>query len=489
MDTVTLENFRCFREEQTARLAPLTLLVGENSTGKTSFLALIRAIWNLAYRYRIPDFKEEPYDLGSFDEIAHHRGARGGRADEFHAGFSAKGSKRRSTATRFVFTFGKNGTVPVPTRRRIARGRIWIDESYRGADSYMLKVGRNRHSWQVPDSISISYGHEGDFALPPYFFLLGRIGESEPFVNLDLVPQGDSPPFSSSDRKRIRNLAELSEVGFHSQQPFASAPVRSRPHRTYDPSRPTPDPEGDYIPMYLANTFSRNRAIWSDLKKGLEDFGQAAGLFDEISIRRFGESGGDPFQLQVRRFDGRRMGPQRNLIDVGYGVSQVLPVVTELLRPDASPLFLLQQPEVHLHPSAQAALGSLFCRVASPDRQLIVETHSDHLLDRVRMEVRDGESNLKPEDVSILYFERGDLDVNIHSIRIDEMGNILGAPDGYRRFFLEEADARCELSRVCDCRRKRRPRGVRLQPVASGGWLPRVDHERKWTTRCRRRGA
>ena len=83
--------------------------------------------------------------------------------------------------------------------------------------------------------------------------------------------------------------------------------------------------------------------------------------------------------------------------------------------PGRSPLFLLQQPEVHLHPSAQAALGSLFCRVASPDRQLIVETHSDHLLDRVRMEVRDGESNLKPEDVSILYFERGDLDVNMYT--------------------------------------------------------------------------
>ena len=47
----------------------------------------------------------------------------------------------------------------------------------------------------------------------------------------------------------------------------------------------------------------------------------------------------------------------RNLIDVGYGVSQALPVLTELLREDCSPVFLLQQPEVHLHPSAQAALG------------------------------------------------------------------------------------------------------------------------------------
>ena len=63
----------------------------------------------------------------------------------------------------------------------------------------------------------------------------------------------------------------------------------------------------------------------------------------------------------------------RNLIDVGYGVSQVLPVITELLRSEAPPLFLLQQPEVHLHPSAQAALGSLFCQIAGKERQIIVE--------------------------------------------------------------------------------------------------------------------
>ena len=60
MDRVTLKNFRCFREEQTARLAPLTLLVGENSAGKTSFLALLRALWEIAYNLQIPDFKEAP---------------------------------------------------------------------------------------------------------------------------------------------------------------------------------------------------------------------------------------------------------------------------------------------------------------------------------------------------------------------------------------------------------------------------------------------
>ena len=54
------------------------------------------------------------------------------------------------------------------------------------------------------------------------------------------------------------------------------------------------------------------------------------------------------------------------------------------------------------------------------------------------MDVRDGNHSLKPDDVSILFFERGDLDVHIHSLRIDEEGNIVGAPDSYRSFFMEE---------------------------------------------------
>ena len=154
-----------------------------------------------------------------------------------------------------------------------------------------------------------------------------------------------------------------------------------------------------------------------------------------------GQGDGDPFQMRIAKYGkGNEKGPLRNLVDVGYGVSQVLPIVTELLRPDAAQLFLLQQPEVHLHPSAQAALGSLFCDVAANGRQLIVETHSDHLIDRVRMDVRDSKSKLRAEDVSLLFFERGRHDVRIHSLRFDDQGNVVGAPDGYRRFFMEETN-------------------------------------------------
>ena len=442
MDQITLKDYRCFHEKQTARLAPLTLLVGENSTGKTSFQALIRALWDVAYEDEIPDFKEEPYDLGSFDEIAHHRGRRGGLATTFEAGFSDSSRRpRRKTAKyephRFEVTFAKKWTTPVPVRRREAFGAYWIEEFVDPNQSFdLIRIGTKRGTWELELSELLRPYDEG-YLNSLDLYLRMFLSNLDPHEDMSFRPLDGSPVLETEDRNQLRRLFSLHRR-FPRREPFASAPVRSKPHRTYDPSTDILDSEGDYVPTYLANLSAGDKKNWQSLKSKLESFGNDAGLFDEITIKRLGKTGGEPFQVQVRKFEGRRKGPLRNLTDVGYGVSQVLPVVTALLRPDAPSMFLLQQPEVHLHPSAQAALGSLFCEVAGSGRQLVVETHSDHLLDRVRIAVRDGLTGLRPEDVSILFFERDGLEVNIHSLTIDEDGNINGQPPGYRKFFMEE---------------------------------------------------
>ena len=443
MDEIRLKDYRCFREDQTARLAPLTLLVGENSTGKTSFLAIVRALWDLAFSHKVPDFKEEPYDLGSFDEIAHYRGGRGGKAEAFIAGFrattpSTRKMPKKLVSQKFTAMFTKLGTTPYPVGRRFGSDDCWIEEYIENNNAHIIKVKTARGSWEKRLDLDLEERSMIDERMmPPIILLEMALAFGENKEELGLRPLGDSPAFGPDDYEILRRFPwyHLSEFRV---RPFASAPVRSKPRRTYDPSRPTRDPEGDYVPMYLADVFTRRKKEWAELKRRLQEFGKAAGLFDEISIKRLGQRDSAPFQIQIRKSGSKLKGPLRNLIDVGYGVSQALWVITELLRPDAPPLFLLQQPEVHLHPSAQAALGSLFCQIAGKERQLIVETHSDHLLDRVRMDVRDGSGALKPEDVSILFFERDGLDVHIHSLGIDGEGNILNAPDSYRRFFMEE---------------------------------------------------
>ncbi len=445
MHEVTLKNFRCFREEQKARLAPLTLLVGENSTGKTSFLALVRALRQVAFESRVPDFRDPPYDLGTFSEIAYNSGQSGEKSLE--AGFSRKapiwfvGPRWDSEdSVSFKATFESRNGVPFPTTRSVSSDGLRIEVSQ---DNIRLAVFDRQVIASIPEGVPM---YVDDFLIP----LSSLISQWSQLWPLSGMPEESR---SDMDEKSSHTLTE-DDLGYISQLThtlpypihdvrgsnpiFAGAPVRSTPKRTYDPSRPFQDPEGEYIPTLLANMSRHSPNEWLSLKETIEEFGERSGLFDEIAIEPLGKSEGSPFQLQIRKSGGRLKGRRRNLIDVGYGVSQILPVLIELLREYHASVFLLQQPEVHLHPTAQAALGSLFCRLASWDRQIIVETHSDYILDRVRMDVRDKKTDLKPEDVSILYFERNGLEANIHSLELDADGNIVNPPPGYGQFFMDE---------------------------------------------------
>lgn len=426
IEQIDLRDFRCFRGAHSARLAPLTLIVGENSTGKTSFLALIRALWEVAHNNEVPDFKKEPYDLGSFSEIVHRRGGSATRVENFEAELRTRHTD--SSSTSFGVTFERKGTAPFPTVRRISNNKGFVSAKQVNGKLQVQAEIKEGSSWNEETQVQFPQTEVTQLVPLHLLWLMSRDAR-------------DEIEHASKDIKELMEelIFEFQHFGqgFESR-PFASAPVRSKPHRTYDPSRPARDPEGDYVPMYLAYLARQHPHEWKTLRKKLVNFGAAAGLFDEIEIKSLGRHEGRPFQIEVRKRGKKLSGPWRNLVDVGYGVSQVLPLVTELMRPDAPSLVLLQQPEVHLHPSAQAALGSLFCHLAT-DRQIVVETHSDFLLNRIRMDIRDKKSPLSPNDVSILYFERSEIDVHIHSIRIDEQGNVVGAPPSYGNFFMEEA--------------------------------------------------
>ena len=453
MEQVTVENFRCFREKQTARLAPLTLLVGENSTGKTSFLTLLRALWDIGHHCQLPDFKEDPYDLGSFDELANRNTTRDSQPKIIRAGFNfsilsrnSKQGKSRKKLYEIEACLSKKGVTPVVSRLFYRNEETWIEAFLENGDLCEVNVGTDSGCWHWEKALlpQVSFGLRMSREIPFWFFISHFLRQNwrPKEERIEFQSMNDSPPITEDDLSLILDLA-ISRGGpsFESPEafrPFASAPVRSEPRRTYDPSQPIRDPQGNYVPMYLANVYLEDKEKWISLKNSLEQFGQSSGLFDEISIKPLAGKVSGLFQVQIRKFGAKAKGLPRNLIDVGYGVSQILPVIVELLHKDVTPMFLLQQPEVHLHPSAQAALGSFFCKTASCDRQIVVETHSDYLLNRIRMDVCEGKGQLKPEDVSILFFERVGLDVRIHSIRIDNNGNIVDQPSGYRQFFNDE---------------------------------------------------
>src|SRR5262245_26461740 len=111
-------------------LRPLTLLVGENSTGKSSFLAAIRLAWDVAYSFRRIDFNEEPFLLGAFDQIAHFRGGRAGRAQTFELDLESQIRRRRrgrselpqSLQVAHGAEFRRSGSHPVIAKQTLRCG-------------------------------------------------------------------------------------------------------------------------------------------------------------------------------------------------------------------------------------------------------------------------------------------------------------------------------------------------------------------------------
>jgi hypothetical protein len=435
MDGIIVEGVRCFHDEQSAPLRPITLLVGENSTGKTTFLALVRIAHDLCQGEPEVDFNLEPFLLGSYDQVASYRGGRGGRVKSF--------------------TIGAQVALTARVREQW-RGPLRDKITARG--TFAPAQGQPRLTHWVLDArpFRVEVRYEGKHntprfvvAIPSWKAKTGALGfwtplpTSQILRHIDRALQVADRPGGSAKRKpegrtRSRSMATLGNLIrwlFDSlgPRPYGFAPIRTRPQRTYDPIKDTPSPEGSHVPMILAQTFSSDPEGWNKLVRALDAFGQESGLFSDVRVRRMGSKASGPFQINVRI-----SGPHRNLVDVGYGVSQVLPILVDSLTAPERSTFLIQQPEVHLHPKAQAELASFLCVQARHRRhKFVIETHSDSVVDRIRMEVR-AKDKLSPEDVALLYFERKDGGVVIDHLRIDNHGNIVNAPPGYRQFFLEE---------------------------------------------------
>ncbi len=116
-------------------------------------------------------------------------------------------------------------------------------------------------------------------------------------------------------------------------------------------------------------------------------------------------------------------------IHCGFGITQVLPIVVAALSIPEGGLLLIENPEVHLHPAGQALMGRFMADVAHSGIQVIVETHSDHFMDGVRIAVRDG--LISPNEVAFHYFERERSKSVVTSPEVDKDGRLSHWPTGF----------------------------------------------------------
>jgi AAA domain, putative AbiEii toxin, Type IV TA system/Protein of unknown function (DUF3696) len=414
---IILENFRSFVQRQSIPITPLTFLVGENSSGKSTFLAALSAIErSVMYQYK-PQFNEPPYDLGSFDTIATYKGGKYGRAKNFTLGVRL--DQTSSTAA----TFAEDKGQPM-------LHKLFAEHDY---GSVHLEISGKAASMSViyppimeePLTFSFQLFKDTDLALRSNFWLYSL---SRRALTKDVKVQ-----LNQENKAELSIFIEEALISIDVRPSISIAPIRTKPRRTYDEINDEFKPEGDHIPVLLSRVLDEGSSQRQLLLSTLKSYGMTSGLFKDVKVKRLGKRPSDPFQLFVTTSGGR----EANIVDVGYGVNQALPVLVESILAPSGRRITMQQPEVHLHPRAQAALGSFMVDlVQKHKKQFVVETHSDYIVDRVRQEVAAG--RIDKDKVSILFFEKPGFETTVHVLKLDKQGNILNAPASYRGFFLDE---------------------------------------------------
>lgn len=410
MATITelrIGSVRCFDGEQSLKTRRITLLVGENRTGKSTALgcySVLAKIANLQDDIHEPNcFDRKPFSMGGFDTIA-----RAGSSD-FVIGGSFDAHCHTRIATRFAPSKHNSPLEQRVQLEFIKKGnRHCIFDMTFGDSIEFLRLKGPEFCFNLDHreisckSILQWLSYHVRYGCLPYngeFEQLKRYTDS-------IQADKDAPEFE----KLITFLR--SELPFSSQSAFlveAPPPSYVKRERTYlSPPNHLDIRSRDYL-NYLAN-MGRMLKIWTGISTRCN--------------RKWS------YEVLVDTPSG-----QQNLADVGYGIHSILPLLFSMYRQKQKTTFLLQHPEVHLHPSTQAHLAQV---MADSGHEFLIETHSDHIVDRFRICVMEGV--LQPDEISIAYFASSadGKRSQIHNLEVDEEGNLSNAPNGYRSFFMDE---------------------------------------------------
>jgi len=141
----------------------------------------------------------------------------------------------------------------------------------------------------------------------------------------------------------------------------------------------------------------------------------------------------DLVSLQYSFTSGKMVSNAYRSTNVGFGITYTLPVLVALLSAEPGTILLLENPEAHLHPQGQVRIGELIARAAHGGVQVLLETHSDHVLNGIRLAVHSGK--IPPDKVKLHYFRReernGQAYVEVLLPQIDRDGRIDQWPDGF----------------------------------------------------------
>ena len=409
---LALQNVRCFEESQSARLNRITILVGENSSGKSTFMGCYKTFAKLSNLNDLGDtnhFDDQPFHMGSFDTIV--------RSGQKAFTLAGRFEGHCYTSTSYTFKADANAT---PSEQRVRLEFEGPDGAPQLLDIVWLADGSDKLRFNGPN-----FRFDMERSVISYTAISTWLSR---YVRHGYLPFGGEP--AAFRQRRGPSLSRGDEAEFakfvtflRSQLPLPGVP--SLYVEAADPTPPARTRAYATVPPHLNTEGHR------DLRNYLREVGTRLGLWKSVSVRRRADGKGT--EVLVETPDGRR-----NLVDVGYGIHAMLPLLSAMHSKRPGTTFLFQQPEVHLHPVAQAALAQF---MAESNHSFVIETHSEHFLDRLRICVMNG--ILPPGELAVVFFQSTSdrTKSTIHSIGVDAQANLLDVPASYRSFFIREAES------------------------------------------------
>lgn len=398
-----LTNFKAWRDTGNIALRPVTMLLGTNSSGKSS---LVQSLLLLKQTVQSPDRTihlnlggDETNDLfnfGGFQDLL-KQGTDAPR--QFSIGFEfERGESSRVGSGQFHCAYGQTSSGSVVTQSlSIKGGKREFRAVRRDKGTYSVYVDRESQ----PRGKGRHLAPERSIALPAEAIaLLGVDGQFAQDLSLSL-------------RRELENISYL-------------GPLRRKPERDYAWNRTNPGEVGSdghrAIDVLLASTLLKGEEQHRVIN-GVSKWLARMKVADRLEVRQEGRS--HRYSLILHRD-----GVVSNLHDVGIGISQVLPVLVVAYSAPAGSAILLEEPEIHLHPLAQSALAELFVEVSRERNvQFIVETHSEHLFRRMQT-LMAGET-VSTDDCAMYFVERAAGDARLRTLDVDPYGRVKNWPEGF----------------------------------------------------------
>ncbi|CAI8852038.1 DUF3696 domain-containing protein [Methylocaldum szegediense] len=429
-----INNFKAWKETGSIRLAPLTVIFGANSAGKSSLGHLLLALKQTvlsADRKRPLHLGDENslIDLGTFAECLYKHDL--GQPLRFELGWKLP---------------GKLDVKDSVSSEKFSGNELRLKVDMRADQREQPRVQQLTYELlqEQQEVLTVEYlcDEKGKWQIEsPQYKFVRNAGRAWPLDEPDKFYR-----ISDYSRARFQNAEFLSDFAWQTEAALSTVyylgPLREYPKRIYSWSGETPESvgqKGEFAVAAILAASAQGRMLNRGPKKRQYRFDEFVaqwlkdlGIVDSFAVRAVAE-GRKEFEVLVKTDAGAT---EVKITDVGFGVSQVLPALVQAFYCPPHSTVWMEQPEIHLHPQLQAELADVFisavqARENGKERQaqLIIESHSEHFLNRLQRRVAEGA--ISPDNVAVYFCRRVDAATVLEPLQLNEYGEIENWPENF----------------------------------------------------------